>query len=450
MPTCFEENDKKVRAKVFPKSKLHPYSKQPEVLVTKGGESVNPPLGHWEYPKGQETEDDYFLPVDVDLYWGKDRPRSRESSRDSTDESASSWGLWGTSSADASICTISDDGWQPERPIVFPPGLQPDPHQDIAILGRWAYRTNQNTSREWPPRSVKLATVYASNHSPGMEPGKPKGIWRFPGMDDVAVEEGWDPVEVELLGGHESCSHPSGAWGIRKTADPDHNHDWEPHHVDFYPPDVTPSSDTLIQGKWTLKTRGVGNLQASWPPPATKKASALKPFERLSLIRWPKEARVHPIQRLPRGLKHEGFVGAWKITHDDEPENSVWKPQQVHLHGISDPIDASMSFGYWGVNAAVVGLDDNDVLPEDIWFYPPGQKPPESECTVHGKWTFQSSKLGRSWPPPQVSPITSPRRSVAKLKIPEAFASEASPATRDGGKPKLPSLFSHYAKSTDL
>ena len=424
MPTCFEENDKKVAAKVFPKSKLSPATKLPKVVVSKKGESVLTPIGHWEYPKGQEKEDEYFLPVDVDLYWGNDRPQSRGTSGASTDGSMDSWGLWGTSSADESL--VSDDDWQPERPIVFPPGLEPDLDPDISIMGRWAYRTDQANNLEWPPSSVKFATVHSSSSISGIASGRPKGVWRFPGMEDQATKEGWDPVEVELWGEGESCSYPSGAWGIRKGAEPDHNYDWKPQDINFYPPGVKPSDDTWVQGKWTMKQNDVGKLQSSWPPPASKKASLSTSMGKLTLNRAPQEAWVHPIQSLPLGRHGEGFAGAWKVTADDEPKQAVWKPQLVMLVGNDDVVDASKPFGYWGVNMEAKGVEIDDVQAKDIWFYPPGQKPTESECNVQGRWTFPSSKLDRSWPPPSLSPVASPRRSVAKLKIPGAFANEVS------------------------
>ena len=446
MPTCFEENDKKVAAKVFPKSKLSPATKEPKVVVNKKGESVSTPIGHWEYPKGQEKEDDYFLPVDVDLFWGNDRPQSSGTSGISTDGSMDSWGLWGTSSADESF--VSDDNWQPERPIVFPPGLEPDPDPDISILGRWAYRTDQKNNLEWPPSCVKFATVHSSNSVSEIASGKPTGIWRFPGMEDLATKEGWDPVEVELWGEDESCSSPSGAWGIRKGAEPDRNYDWKPQDVNFYPPDVKPSDDTWVQGKWTMKKSDVGKLRATWPPPVSTKTSPSRSVGklRLNLNRTPREAWVYPIQSVPLGRKNEGFVGSWKVTADDEPKQSVWKPQHLNLLGIDDVVDDSKPFGYWGVNVEAREADIGDHEAKDVWFYPPGQKPSESECRVQGRWTFHSSKLERSWPPPSLSPVASPRRSVAKLKIPGAFANEASSGARDGTKPKLPSLFTHNFK----
>lgn len=458
IPKVFVENDGKVPAKVFPKSKMPPALKRKEepepAAPKKKGVSFAPPVvAHWEYPKGQEQKDSHLMPVDIDFYWGNDMPPSRGGSvaGASTEDSMDSWGLWGTASTDGSI-ELNDGEFQPEKSMVFPPGFQPGPDPDIAILGRWAYRMTQNTQLEWPPKNATTAIVHRSNDAPETDRGNPKGVWGFPeNAEDQAVCEGWDPLEVELVPDDASIDEssssqprPSGVWGVRRGAEADRNYDWEPKDVIFYPPNVEASKDTWVQGRWAMK-RG-GKLKCRWPPPPTKNAiqGATKPrtVGKLDPNRWSKEAWVYPSKSAPRSrTDDDGVIGVWKFPDREEPANvESWAPQHVDLHRASVDLDDSQ-VGFWGVNPDIgEDIGNKDVPVKDIWFYPPSKsKPSTDESNIQGKWTLHPSKVDRSWPPTPMSPMASPRRRVGKLKIPGAFAADASP--RPGTKGKLPSLF---------
>ena len=474
LPKCFQENDGKFPIKVFPKSKLPITPKDDPVApsTNRWDEGANkqancdspppkprkkvvtfaPPVGQWVYPEGEEVHDDHFLPVDVDLYWGDEKPAGAAGVM-SDDGSMVSWGVWGSS---VGSIDLDDPDWEPEMSMVFPPGMEPDP--EIAIQGRWAYRMTQNVKIEWPPTVTKTATVFPSKDAPAVERGKSQGVWDFKYKRNEANENDWEPVDVELLGEYESVYDvdedeeieppPFGFWGIKHGAEPDRNFDWWPKDVMFFPPNVEPGENTWVQGKWRLK-REDGKPKGTWPPKSKPKQKSRSMGQLEPLLRN-STAWVYPIQSAPPP-KQGKTLGTWKFAPGSEPEDSsMWKPQQVDLYRLSDKVDDTKPNGTWGVNADAQGIEGGDTFfaPEDIWFYPPGVTPDEN-CSIQGKWAFQKSKLDVTWPPLPQSP-TRPAKasSVGKLKIPGAFEKEASPRVGGkkvltGGNIRLPSMFSN-------
>jgi hypothetical protein len=458
IPQCFDENNGgKLPITVLPKSKVSAMVESPTITtdtttpkISKRAVTFAPPVGQWSYPEGQEENDDHFMPVGVDLYWGDDKPANSVSGTMSSDDgSLVSFGVW---SSQGSV-DLDDPEWEPEMSMVFPPGIEPDP--EIAIQGRWAYRMNQNVKLGWPPPATQTAWVFPSKDTPAIEQGKSQGVWEFQQDRNDANEDDWEPLEVDILGEDDSlgrdeedwdgATRPYGLWGIKHGAEPDRNWAWQPSDIVFFPPDVKPGDNTWVQGRWATK-RSVGKLENTWPPDSAS-VNATRTMGKLKSVQWPKQAWVYPAQSVPP-KKKETTIGVWRFTGGIEPkEVSSWKPQRVDLYGSSDKVDDTKPSGSWGVNVNARDTSDSHFDPEDMWFYPPGQSP-EKECLGQGRWAFQKSKLDVAWPPPLISP-SGPTRisSVGKLKIPGAFESEASPKVgrprrSTGSDPKLPSLFS--------
>jgi hypothetical protein len=407
VPKCFE--DGKCPIKVFPRSKL-PADRSPIKLSPVKKVSFAP-IGQWSYPKDQMEDDDHFLPVNIDLYFGDKIPPTATSVVGSEDGSLLSWGLWGNTSSQASPLDVLDDdsseaSWElPVNSLIFPPGVEPDP--DIEIQGRWAFPLSENVRIEWPPTVTKYATIFPKMFAPKVIPGKSQGVWDFEAIDEADKEE-WDPQEVELFGCDKEFDdeRPHGFWGILQGAEPNNNLDWKPEDVLFCPPGEVPDDDVWVQGKWAFPIEKGLN---SWPPPpgaANKQRSVGK-------LKVPEcfkggntvSMKVFPRSHMPNET-HGKPIGKWSGPGKDDLDHLL--PQDVELyygdHEPDCPEEASeYDYGVWGMDESVVS-DISDLNDEDDWtpnhslVYPPGVLP-EQGVRVCGKWAI----LGRKkieWPPP--------------------------------------------------
>ncbi|KAL3915444.1 MAG: hypothetical protein SGILL_005652 [Bacillariaceae sp.] len=407
VPKCFEK-DGKCPIKVFPRSKLNPDG-SPQKSPAKKKKSVSfAPVGQWSYPKDRLEDDDHFLPVDIDLYFGDELPPAATSIGGSEDGSLVSWGLWGTGSTHASPLDVLDDdsseaSWElPVGSLIFPPGVEPD--SDVEIQGRWAFPLNENVEIQWPPAATKYATVYPKMFAPDAESGKTQGVWDFEAIDDADKEE-WDPQEVELYPSQHVFEEerPHGHWGILQGAEPNEDFDWKPEDVFFCPPGEVPDDDIWIQGKWAFP------LDRTWPPPPGTTNTKQRSVGKLKIPEYFKGAKTVPMKIFPRSFlpkeTHGKRVGKWAGCGKDELKHLL--PQDVELyygdHEPERPNEPSqLDYGVWGLDeddiSDVSDTDyDVDWLPSNCLVYPPGVAP-DPAVRVCGKWTVPG-RLKIDWPP---------------------------------------------------
>jgi hypothetical protein len=392
--------------------------------------------GVWDFEAIDDAEKEQWDPQIVELF-----------RRDEQFEDDRPNGLWGILHG-AEPNEAFD--WEPIDVVFSPPGETPD--DDVWIQGKWAFPIERGL-RSWPPipgstfknRSVnKLKipacfkggktvpmTVFPRSRLPSDNRGKRIGKWSYSNgreeEDDHLL-----PQEVQLYFGsdepHEaedSFDSDYGLWGmdemdISDVSGSQEDDDWSPNNSLVYPPGVKPDNGIRVCGKWAI----AGEKKISWPPPMSKTA-------------WVYPRAVAP---LAKTCKTQGI---WKFVPDVEPAGaSKWKPQQIELHGLTERLDDTRPYGWWGIRSDAKPDQDLNWDPKDIWFYPPGEQP-MNDCEKRGRWAFPRGKLDVSWPPPVVE---SPRKSrtVGKLKIPGTFdEKETSKSSKTVGKLKIPSLFSN-------
>lgn len=411
VPKCFE--DGKLPIKVFPKSKMPTCEQQQERSPVRKKSVSFAPVGQWSYPEGQMEDDDHFLPVDIELYFGDELPPAA-TSVPSEDGSLLSWGLWGNSSSLASPLEVledddSDESWElPGASLIFPPGVEPD--ASVEIQGRWAFPLNESVKIEWPPTNTKVATVYPKMYAPDVESGKTQGVWDFEAIDDAEKEQ-WDPQEVQLFGRDEEfdADHPHGLWGILYGAEPNNEFDWQPKDVVFSPPGEVPDDDVWVQGKWALPIK---RGQNSWPPPPGTffKNQSVGKLKIPECFKGGKTVpmKVFPRSRMPFDAQESNRVGKWTYPEGLEGNDDHFLPQDVQLYfGDHEPVEpedgSKTDYGIWGMDESdisdVTGShEDDDWSPNNSLVYPPGVKP-DPGIRVCGKWAVPGERR-ISWPPP--------------------------------------------------
>jgi hypothetical protein len=258
----------------------------------------------------------------------------------------------------------------------FAPGEKP--RGKFNKVGHWRPK---KLNQEWPPGKPLIpdaATVFPKSKLPRSqgtdEPDK--GVWKH---NDDTNDSDWDPLDViitEDLPSDLKPDEPNGIVAVEEGAKPNKVGKLDPKDLKFYPPGEKPRGIFNKVGHWRPK-----KLNQEWPP---------------GKLPIPESATVFPKINLPTSQgKDDEDKGVWK--HNDDTNDSDWDPLDVII--TEDPpsdLKPDEPNGIVAVEEGTKPNKDGKLDPNDLKFYPPGEKP-RGKFNKVGHW--RPKKLNQEWPP---------------------------------------------------
>jgi len=389
---------------------VHPKSKLP---ARSEGDSI---LGQWMTHDGKKTR-----PVD-DGKWRVTEVQAYPD--DKVPPEAKVSGVWGVP-----IGAKPDEKgqWNPSDLWFFGPG-EATPEDDAwNPQGVWTY-SPEETRIDWPPLSeprdewepqpvwVCPASSKPSNESD--EEWKSSGTWSFGTDTPLEDAEDWAPCQIMV---YPTGKEPEdiedakvhGVWGLSPTATRDDDEDWKPSDILFVPPGEEPPVDWKPQGWWTLSAPGNQSDDSAedWPPRrkvAKEEPSDMKSWASNSTISTTlppdapnndvmepssKKAWIYPRKKAPKAVEDDTDAGVWSYTPGKKVMDSGKKPILVDLYEKGqEPKGDTSELGVWGYAPNAEPTSTGHYLPSDMWFFAPGEKPPDDDTwQPRGTWSDPSS-----------------------------------------------------------